>query len=576
MVGRVQRVRTALVAVFALLLVGAASAKAQDFTVINTNDSGPGSLRQAITDANASPDPTNTITISATGQIQLASALPILTTPMQISGPGSASLDVHRQTGGNYRVLETFPGDAVSISGLTVSNGSAAGNGGGIYNHASQMTLTDVVVRDSVATLGGGGIYNTQTLTLINSKVTGNTASGSGGGINNAETLTIKGSTVSGNTADHGGGLYSNAYATVDSSTFSGNHAVGAGGGGLQSDGTGFTSNPPQLTIVNSTIAHNTAAGFGGGIDSFDTDVNPPARPTTTVASSTIVGNQAGAAGGGLQQFRAIYAVRNSLIAQNTATGGSPDCANGGADVYGSQGYNLIGSTSGCAGFTGTGDQVNVANAMIGPLGANGGPTETIALLPGSPAIHAGNPATPGSGGRACLATDQRGLPRGGAAGRCDIGAFQTQPPAGPGGKTTLSGLGISPHKASIAGRKVKGKCVNPTAKNKGEPHCRRAINLNVTFTLNTAGTVTLTISRQGPGRKVKGKCVKQTKKNAGKKKCTRTTNVPGSIAISGKTGANTYAFNGNIGGKKLTPGKYTLKAATAAGSASVKFQLVG
>jgi hypothetical protein len=66
-----------------------------------------------------------------------------------------------------------------------------------------------------------------------------------------------------------------------------------------------------------------------------------------------------------------------------------------------------------------------ITNAFLAPLAENGGPTPTHALLPASPAIDMGNPLTPGSGGLACAGIDQRGYPRGGAAGRCDIGAFE-------------------------------------------------------------------------------------------------------------------------------------------------------
>jgi hypothetical protein len=575
-VSPIRRMRALVSAAVAVLLVGAASAQAGTFPATNLNDTGPGSLRQAITDANASSDPNNTIPISATGQIQLQSELPPLQRSMQIQGPGSASLDVHRSTSGEYRVLETAgSGATITITGLTISNGFVSANqGGGLFNFAGNtLTLRDVVVEGNTASGGSGGDsgginnYTGATLTLINSRVIGNTASGGGGGIGNTGTLTVINSTISGNKASIGGGVLTDfATATFDSSTISGNQALTAGGGGIQSDGTGASSSPPQLTLTNSTVANNTAAQFGGGINTVDEDVSPTAEPTTTLASSTVVGNHADI-GGGLAQAQSNYVVRNSLIAHNVATASSPDCQNGGADVYGSQGYNLIGTDAGCTGFTGAGDQVNVANPLIGPLASNGGPTQTIALLSGSPAIHRGNPATPGSGGAACPATDQRGLPRGGLAGRCDIGAFQVQTP-------TLSGLRISPHESSLAGRKVKGRCVKQTAKNKSHPSCRRPINFQVTFTLNTTGTVTMTVSGSAHGRKVKGRCVKQTKKNSGKQKCKRTVKLPGSIAVGGKAGATTFTFNGKIGGKTLEPGNYTLTATTAGGSESVTFKL--
>src|SRR5205814_846100 len=119
----------------------------------------------------------------------------------------------------------------------------------------------------------------------------------------------------------------------------------------------------------------------------------------------------------------------NSIISgnfdtTNNAGGGNiyPDCA---GHALTSQGFNLINNTTGCTinGNT-TGNIIGLA-AFLAPLAENGGWTPTHALLPISPALNAGNPAVPGSGGNACAALDQRGYPRGGAAGRCDMGAFE-------------------------------------------------------------------------------------------------------------------------------------------------------
>ncbi|MGH6961449.1 MAG: choice-of-anchor Q domain-containing protein, partial [Dongiaceae bacterium] len=113
-----------------------------------------------------------------------------------------------------------------------------------------------------------------------------------------------------------------------------------------------------------------------------------------------------------------------TILAGNTVTFGSrPDLSGSLASL----GHNLIGNTSGGSGFHAT-DLLNV-NPLLGPLQDNGGPTLTHALLAGSPAIEAGNPALPGSGGNACEAADQRGIsrPRGLA---CDIGAFEVDDPA--------------------------------------------------------------------------------------------------------------------------------------------------
>jgi hypothetical protein len=129
-----------------------------------------------------------------------------------------------------------------------------------------------------------------------------------------------------------------------------------------------------------------------------------------------------------------------------------------------------------------------------------------------------------------------------------------------------LSGLGVSPKKFSLAGRKVKGKCVKPTKQNNGNKHCKRPIKLKISYSLNTAAGVTFTLKRKVPGRKVRGKCVKQTQKNKNKKKCTLVKKVKGSITRSSTAGANTFTFNGKIGGHKLGPGTYQLIAIPAGG----------
>jgi hypothetical protein len=162
----------------------------------------------------------------------------------------------------------------------------------------------------------------------------------------------------------------------------------GNDGAGIQNGGT--------LVLYNSTITQN--EGTLGGLKT----VGP-----TTLANTIIAGN----------------------IARDWDDGGlvpSPDCWG----TIRSQGYNLIGDTTSCT-ITGdtTGNLLNVA-PNLGPLQNNGGPTFTHALLPGSPAIDAGNPATPGSTPTACPTSDQRNLSRprdgnGDGLSRCDIGATE-------------------------------------------------------------------------------------------------------------------------------------------------------
>ena len=137
--------------------------------------------------------------------------------------------------------------------------------------------------------------------------------------------------------------------------------------------------------------------------------------------------------GGGIFNDAATVQVQNSIVAGNFDTPGNtgggtknPDCSG----TFSTQGYNLIGRNDGCSGFANgvNADKVGTGASPINPLlvalANNGGSTQTHALLPGSPAINAGNPLPPGSGGFACDASDQRGIarPQGSA---CDIGAFE-------------------------------------------------------------------------------------------------------------------------------------------------------
>lgn len=139
----------------------------------------------------------------------------------------------------------------------------------------------------------------------------------------------------------------------------------------------------------------------------------------------------------------------------------------------------------------------------------------------------------------------------------------------------------VSLHRVSIAGRKVGGRCIKPTRQNKSHKYCRRPVRLKVTYALNAAATVTLTLKRQARGRKVKGRCAKQTKKNHKQLRCSRLVAVPGSITLVGKAGANAFTFTGKIGGHKLGPGSYQLTATpTASGHTGtpqkVTFKIVG
>jgi len=373
----------------------------------------------------------DTISITATGTINLSSVLPAISSNLTIVGPGSGQLTIQRDTGGDYRVLLINNLTTVSISGVTIKNGkvnTGGGSGGGI-NTGGTVTLTDVVVTEnstsdgSVGNPGGGsgaGISNggSGSLTMINCVVSKNTtgngvagtsqgAGGRGGGIDSPSPLTLINTLVDGNRT-----------------------GTGPGGSG---DGGGFFAGS-NTVLINSTVSNNTtgaAPANGGGIWSGG---------TLSITNTTIVGNVASVSGNGIWNA-STSSIRNTIIASNGSNGSGPDLA---GSQYLSAGHNLIGNADGSTGFTNllNGDQVgttvNPRNALLGPLASNGGLTQTIALLPGSPAIDAAdncvlnNTCTPTLG--LSIATDERGggFNRsadgdGDGTSVVDIGAFEVQ-----------------------------------------------------------------------------------------------------------------------------------------------------
>ncbi|MBL1179034.1 DUF4347 domain-containing protein [Pantanalinema sp. GBBB05] len=355
------------------------------FVVINTNDSGEGSLRQAILNANAIAG-TDTITFAGAtftdatpDTITLTSGQLGISTNVTITGTGANLLTV---SGNNASRLFNIASGTVAIDGLTITNGNAnGGNGGGILN-SGNLSLTNSLVRNNTA-LFGGGIHNL-------------------GG-----TATVLNSIISDNTATEGGGINNNNFSTLilTNSTISGNRSTNNGGGIMN------ISNTSVMTITNSTISGNTGAN-GGGIRSTT-------NATLTLTNVTIANNTATSGGGGLSYGSGTVNVKNTLIANNTHAI-SPDVAG----TFVSQGNNLIGKSNGSSGFiNGTNaDIVGTIAAPIDPqLGAlanNGGPTQTHALLNGSLAINAGS-------NTGVTATDQTGNPRI-VNGLVDIGAVES------------------------------------------------------------------------------------------------------------------------------------------------------
>lgn len=324
------------------------SAHAAVITVTNTNDSGLGSLRQALVDSQDGD--TIDFDPALKGQtISLTSAELVINKSITISGLGPNLLAVSRaQNAPAFRVFDLIPGRSVTIQGLTISNGLAPefGCGGGILDEGSSLSL-------------------------INCTVSGNSTDGTGGGIctDANATLTIDSSTLSGNYAgDYGGGIANSGTLIINNSTLSGNRGEFTGGAILN----GFNGGA-SLTVSNSTLSGNTTQLHGGGI--FN-------EGQSAIGNSTLSGNSGMTAG-------AIYNVATLDIESTILNRGElgPNILNDGTVT--SHGYNLS-SDDGGGVLNGTGDQINT-NPLLGPLQNNGGPTFTHQLLPGSPAIDAGD-----------------------------------------------------------------------------------------------------------------------------------------------------------------------------------------
>lgn len=377
------KARPVFIGVLALLLALAGSsppvAHAATITVTNTNDSGAGSLRQAI--AGAFSGDIIAFAPGLTGTITLTSGELLLNKDLTIIGPGTSALAI---SGNNAsRVFRVGDGVTVSIYGMTIRDGNAATttDGGGILNTGT-LTLNNVIVTANAATDDGGGIYNGTggILTLTDVTISGNMATEDGGGVYVYDgTVTMTGVTVNGNTAGRfGGGIFNGKTITLTNVTISGNTASSKGGG---------FHNVVTATLTNVTISDNSGDGF------FQ-DGYPSTNAT----------------------------FKNTIIANNTA-----------ANCYlikalTSQGYNLSSDNS-CAGsFTAPGD-LNNTNPLLGALADNGGATQTHALQSGSPAIDAGT-------NTGCPSADQRGVTRpldgnGDGSATCDIGAFEYNPSSG-------------------------------------------------------------------------------------------------------------------------------------------------
>jgi hypothetical protein len=352
------------------------------FVVSNLNDSGAGSLRQAIAQSNATLGPNEIdFAIGSTGTITLTSGrLTIARNDLTIVGPGADQLSVSGDA--TSRVFEVDSVSA-SISGLTITGGSAPGsNGGGLYNNDGTVTIADCSISGNSAGTGGGlynynatmtiansmlsdnsasygaGLYNncyndnpmltiTSPVTITGSTISNNSAASSGGGLennngglptNNGGILSIADCTISGNSASLGGGLHSyGGTVTVANSTISDNSVVNGGGlycvgkvgstvtiagstisDNSAADSAGLANNGGAMTITDSTIRDNSATGNGVAGGGVDNYTGS----TLTILRTTISGNSVSVYGGGIDNIEGAAAtIVDSTISNNRATG---------------------------------------------------------------------------------------------------------------------------------------------------------------------------------------------------------------------------------------------------------------
>jgi len=371
--------KRAVIGLISTLIILAATCgitSAADQVVTNNNDSGAGSLRQAIADVGSGEE----ITFAADYTITLSSKLTIGRS-MTITGSGVGQTIID----GNNSVLcfDVTGGIVnVTISGLTIQNGSGSSCGG--IESEETLTLNDCAIQNNSCTWWGAAGINIigGSLTMNNCTVSGNSNTGS----------PILG----------GGGLRTLATATVSNCTFSGNSTISTNGNSAG----GFFCQNVGATITNCTFSNNTAVNGGGGYDGSN-------------GSLTIA---------------------NCLLGGNSSTGGDGDDIDaGGIDTIVNNGYNLVEVSDGYT-FNATGDITGQQANLFGTgkttqtLAANGtaNGTWTLALEAGSVAIDQ-IPQSAGSNDyNGCPGVDQRihTRPTGsGTTNNRDLGSYEYDAP---------------------------------------------------------------------------------------------------------------------------------------------------
>ena len=381
-----------------LSVFGLTPASAGVITVTTTADedveNGECSLKEAIKAANADseyldcPAGSGVDLIILPEGVYTTTQLPFITTAMTIAGDGLSKTII--QASACNPVTE-----ACTHTGLLFW----------VADEWGELRLEALTLRHGrvESSSYGGAIYNAGDVRLSNTAVYGNLGI-QGGAILNAGTgnVTIENSTLYQNKADNGGAVFNIGDLTVQGSTFQGNIAENAAA--IRNDG--------ELTITNSTFSGNMADDRAAGIDNHG---------AATLINTTFSGNTGTQGVGFYNGLTGTLDIINTIIANSS--GGGSDCENVGTiEVYGA---TII--------EDGTCDAIVDGDPLLGPLAANGGPTQTHALLEGSPAIDSGSSTS-------CPLTDQRGVSR--PQGEdCDIGAFELVPAVADFSATPLTGL---------------------------------------------------------------------------------------------------------------------------------------
>lgn len=439
---------------------------AASIAVSNCNDSGPGSYRQAISDAVSG----DTIDLTNTGcsQITLTTG-DVLTSANDLTLQGPSALALTIDGGSQYRPMQHLGTGTLTINDLSIAHGKKYLADGGIGNPGGGCVHSQGVVSvvhawakycdagsSSTSTgVKGGAIYGKVGVTVVNSLVTGSTAHSSGntafgGGVYSAGYLVVAYSAISGNTATStgsyavGGGAMVGSFSAsggttfVKYSTINGNAATGLDGvtGGLHTTG--------NVNIFTSTISGNQSRYIGGLGMNTGANVTAP----FSIRSSTISGNDSTTRAGGILIRGNSAQIENSTIAFNTAhtankygaglradhnavdlqstiiSGNTTDQGSGPLvdDVGGGSGASLSGANNLIyypSSLTTPPGTILLEDPLLASLSSNGGQTSTHALSPLSPAINTGNNI-------ASVSFDQRGTgyPRVIGA-RPDIGAFE-------------------------------------------------------------------------------------------------------------------------------------------------------